>query len=227
MPFCCTGCLTSLFIYLVNDSHIFLHYSFILLYLLSLTCPSLTPSLFPSPSFSSPLFCVWINDTKSQRLRLSLYPPYTRSPHLHTHTTLTQIMSIHAQSQSSSSAMADHSPHIRRAAKCHLNTKVAFVPFEATKPEDTKVALKWRDIVWLSLVQWVEPCEQTLRGKEKKQAKDWETVNACFNSSRPYLALFPTDWSSERERRGIEGRVCFLWVQFPLIGIFHMPLSSS
>lgn len=147
VPFCCTGCLTSLFIYLVNDSHIFLHYSFILLYLLSLTCPSLTPSLFPSPSFSSPLFCVWINDMKSQRLRLSLYPPYTRSPHLHTHTTLTQIMSIHAQSQSASSAMPDHSPHIRRAAKCHLNTKVAFVPFEATKPEDTKVALKWRDIV--------------------------------------------------------------------------------
>lgn len=202
--FCCAACLTSLFIYLVNDSHIFLHYSFILLYLLSLTCPSWTPSLFPLPPFSSPPFCVRINDMKSQRLRLLLYPPCTRSPHLHTHTTLTQIMSIHARSQSSSSALADRSPHKRRVAKRHLSTKVVLVPLKQQKkkkPEDIKVALKWRDVVRLSLVQWVELCEQTLRGKEKKQAKDWETVNACFNSSRPYLALFPADRSSEREER--------------------------
>lgn len=74
-----------------------------------------------------------------------------------------------------------------------------------------------QDLVKLneSLALWVKLCEQSLRGKEGKQAKDRETVNVWFSSSCPHIALFPTDRGGER---GVDGRACLHRVRLPLIG---------
>ena len=128
LSFCCSACPTSLFIHLDNDGHLCLHFSFIRLYLHSLI---LHP--FPSPSFSSPLLCVWINDTQNHKgLGALAISSAHHSPRLHTHTALTQIMSIHAKPPSSSPlTVAYHSPDITWVAK---KPPLAFAPLKHWPP---------------------------------------------------------------------------------------------
>lgn len=70
----------------------------------------------------------------------------------------------------------------------------------------------------LSLVQWVELCEQTLGEKKKSRPR---AEKLLMHVSAPNIALFPTERETVREGRGAEERsmwplgvVSFNWLGF-------------